>query len=118
MLKEIQDFLEANPSEIVTIFIEDYVVSPQGLTKVFNASGLSKYLFPVSKMPKNGEDWATVDDMVKQNERLVVFTSKSVKEASEGIAYEWRYVVESECEFHFCFHSFLNVFLVENRTKF
>ncbi|XWS41899.1 hypothetical protein CRYUN_Cryun17cG0121700 [Craigia yunnanensis] len=96
VLKEIQAFLEANPSEIITIFIEDYVVSPQGLTKVFNASGLSKYWFPVSKMPKNGEDWPTVDDMVKQNERLLVFTSKSAKEASEGIAYEWRYVVENQ----------------------
>ncbi|XVF15542.1 hypothetical protein REPUB_Repub09cG0162900 [Reevesia pubescens] len=96
VLKEIQEFLEANPSEIVTIFIEDYVVSPQGLTKVFNASGLSKYWFPVSKMPKNGEDWPIVDDMVKQNERLVVFTSKSAKEASEGIAYEWTYVVENQ----------------------
>ncbi|KAE8735873.1 PI-PLC X domain-containing protein [Hibiscus syriacus] len=96
VLKEIHAFLEANPSEIITIFIEDYVVSTQGLTKVFNASGLSQYWFPVSKMPKNGEDWPTVDDMVKQNERLVVFTSKSAKEASEGIAYEWRYVVENQ----------------------
>ncbi|EOX91446.1 PLC-like phosphodiesterases superfamily protein isoform 3 [Theobroma cacao] len=96
VLKEIQAFLEANPSEIITIFIEDYVASPQGLTKVFNAAGLKKYWFPVAKMPKNGEDWPTVDDMVKQNERLVVFTSKSAKEASEGIAYEWRYVVENE----------------------
>lgn len=96
VLKEIQAFLEANPSEIITIFIEDYVVSPQGLTKVFNASGLRQYWFPVSKMPKNGEDWPTVDDMVKQNQRLVVFTSKSAKEASEGIAYEWRYVVENQ----------------------
>nr|KJB43739.1 hypothetical protein B456_007G214400 [Gossypium raimondii] len=98
VLKEIQAFLEANPSEIITIFIEDYVVSPQGLTKVFNASGLRQYWFPVSKMPKNGEDWPTVDDMVKQNQRLVVFTSKSAKEASEGIAYEWRYIVENRCE--------------------
>ncbi|KDP31946.1 hypothetical protein JCGZ_12407 [Jatropha curcas] len=96
VLKEIETFLAANPSEIVTIFIEDYVTSPQGLTKVFNASGLSKYWFPVSKMPKNGEDWPTVDDMVQNNERLVVFTSKSNKEASEGIAYNWKYVVENQ----------------------
>ncbi|OMP01978.1 hypothetical protein COLO4_11439 [Corchorus olitorius] len=95
-LKEIQAFLEANPSEIVTIFIEDYVTASQGLTKVFNDAGLKKYWFPVAKMPKNGEDWPTVDDMVKQNERLIVFTSKQAKEASEGIAYEWRYVVENQ----------------------
>ncbi|KAJ7944433.1 PI-PLC X domain-containing protein [Quillaja saponaria] len=96
VLKDIQAFLEANPSEIVTIFIEDYVTSSQGLTKVFNASGLSKYLFPVSRMPKNGGDWPTVDDMVQKNQRFVVFTSKSSKEASEGIAYEWNYVVENQ----------------------
>ncbi|XAR73997.1 hypothetical protein NMG60_11008143 [Bertholletia excelsa] len=95
-LKEIQVFLEANPSEIVTIFIEDYVTSSQGLSKVFNASGLNKYWFPVSRMPKNGEDWPTVDDMVQQNQRLLVFTSIASKEASEGIAYEWRYVVENQ----------------------
>lgn len=98
VLKEIQAFLEANPSEIVTIFIEDYVTSSQGLTKVFNASGLSKYWFPVSRMPNNGDDWPTVDDMAQQNQRLVVFTSKKSKEASEGIAYEWSYVVENQCE--------------------
>ncbi|KAI4327443.1 hypothetical protein L6164_019903 [Bauhinia variegata] len=96
VLKDIQAFLEKNPSEIVTIFIEDYVKSPQGLTKVFQASGLSKYMFPVSRMPKNGEDWPTVDDMVQKNQRLVVFTSKASKESSEGIAYEWRYVVENQ----------------------
>ncbi|KAL7206509.1 hypothetical protein ACSBR2_019261 [Camellia fascicularis] len=96
VLKEIQVFLEANPSEIVTIMIEDYVASPKGLTKVFDAAGLRKFWFPVSRMPKNGENWPTVDDMVRQNQRLVVFTSKSSKEASEGIAYEWRYLAENQ----------------------
>ncbi|CAN1133436.1 PI-PLC X domain-containing protein At5g67130 [Linum perenne] len=96
VLKEIQVFLESNPSEIVTIFIEDYVTSPNGLTKVFDAAGLRKYWFPASRMPKNGGDWPTVDDMVKNNQRLVVFTSKSAKEVSEGIAHEWRYVVENQ----------------------
>ncbi|KAK6128991.1 hypothetical protein DH2020_037264 [Rehmannia glutinosa] len=96
VLREIEAFLKENPREIVTIFIEDYVTSPQGLTKVFNASGLSQYLFPLSRMPKKGEDWPTVDHMVKKNHRLVVFTSKSSKEASEKIAYEWNYVVENQ----------------------
>ncbi|XP_010526724.1 PREDICTED: PI-PLC X domain-containing protein At5g67130 isoform X3 [Tarenaya hassleriana] len=96
VLKEIHDFLESNPSEIVTIIIEDYVTSPQGLTKVFNTSGLSKYWFPISRMPKNGENWPAVDDMVKQNQRLVVFTSRKDKESSEGIAYQWNYMVENQ----------------------
>ena len=99
MLREIQKFLQANPSEIITIFIEDYVTSSNGLTKVFDAAGLSKYMFPVSRMPKNGGDWPTITDMVKQNQRLIVFTSKKSKEASEGIAYEWSYIVENQCKF-------------------
>ena len=90
-------FLEANPSEIVTIIIEDYVTSPNGLTKVFDAAGLRKYWFPVSQMPKTGGEWPTVDDMIQHNQRLVVFTSKSSKESSEDIAYEWRYLVENQC---------------------
>ncbi|OIV93300.1 hypothetical protein TanjilG_13127 [Lupinus angustifolius] len=96
VLKEIQAFLEANPSEIVTIIIEDYVTSQKGLTKVFDAAGLRKYWFPVSRMPKNGGEWPTIDDMVQKNQRLVVFTSKKAKEASEGIAYEWQYLVENQ----------------------
>ncbi|XP_010912461.1 PI-PLC X domain-containing protein At5g67130 isoform X2 [Elaeis guineensis] len=96
VLKEIQAFLEANPSEVITIFIEDYVTSPKGLTKVFTNSGLMKYWFPVSRMPKNGGDWPLLSDMINKNQRLLVFTSKSSKEATEGIAYQWRYVVENQ----------------------
>ncbi|XP_058091888.1 PI-PLC X domain-containing protein At5g67130-like [Magnolia sinica] len=96
VLKEIQVFLDANPLEIITIFIEDYVTSPQGLTKVFNAAGLRKFWYLVSGMPKNGQDWPIIDDMISKNQRLLVFTSKSAKEAFEGIAYEWRYIVENQ----------------------
>ncbi|XP_020589855.1 PI-PLC X domain-containing protein At5g67130-like [Phalaenopsis equestris] len=96
VLKEIQAFLEANPSEVITIFIEDYVKTPQGLSKVFTSAGLIKYWFPVSRMPKNGGNWPLLSDMINKNQRLIVFTSKSAKEATEGIAYVWRYVVENQ----------------------
>ncbi|KAL8473082.1 hypothetical protein ACS0TY_030061 [Phlomoides rotata] len=95
-LKEVEAFLTQNPSEIVTIIIEDYVHSPKGLTKVFGDAGLDKYWYPVAKMPKKGEDWPTVNSMVKNNYRLLVFTSDSSKEAAEGIAYQWKYMVENE----------------------
>lgn len=95
-LKEVEAFLSENPSEIVTIIIEDYVHTPKGLTKLFTDAGLTKYWFPVSKMPKKGEDWPTVTNMVQDNHRLLVFTSVASKEADEGIAYQWRYMVENE----------------------
>lgn len=95
-LKEVEAFLGTYPTEIVTIIIEDYVHTPKGLTKLFTDAGLVEYWFPVSKMPKRGQDWPTVNDMVQQNHRLLVFTSDSSKEADEGIAYQWRYMVENE----------------------
>ncbi|KAI3760933.1 hypothetical protein L1987_51337 [Smallanthus sonchifolius] len=95
-LREVETFLSSNPTEIVTIIIEDYVHTPKGLTKLFTDAGLEKYWFPVSKMPKKGEDWPTVTTMAQDNYRLLVFTSDSSKEATEGIAYQWRYMVENE----------------------
>lgn len=95
-LKEVEAFLTQNPSEIVTIIIEDYVHTPKGLTRVFHDAGLDKYWYPVAKMPKKGQDWPTVNTMVQNNYRLLVFTSDSSKEATEGIAYQWKYMVENE----------------------
>lgn len=95
-LKEIEAFLSANPAEIVTLILEDYVQAPNGLTKVFTDAGLMKYWFPVSNMPKNGQDWPLVSDMVANNQRLLVFTSILSKEQSEGIAYQWNYMVENQ----------------------
>ncbi|KAL6600388.1 hypothetical protein ACP70R_045188 [Stipagrostis hirtigluma subsp. patula] len=95
-LKEVEAFLSENPTEIVTIFIEDYVRSPMGLSKVFTAADLMKYWYPISEMPTNGKEWPSVTDMVAKNRRLLVFTSDPSKQASEGIAYQWSYLVENE----------------------
>ncbi|KAJ3673087.1 hypothetical protein LUZ60_006461 [Juncus effusus] len=94
-LKEIETFLLSNPAEIITLILEDYVQAPNGLTKVFNESGLLKYWFPVSKMPKKGKDWPLVTELITKNQRLLVFTSNKTKEKSEGIAYQWKYMVEN-----------------------
>lgn len=95
-LKEIETFLSANPSEILTLILEDYVEATDGLTKVFTDAGLMKYWFPVKNMPQNGRDWPSVSDMVVKNQRLLVFTSKQDKQESEGIAYQWNYMVENQ----------------------
>ena len=97
-LKEIAAFLSSNPKEIVTLILEDYVEAPKGLTKVFTDAGLVKFWFPVTRMPKNGGDWPLVSDMVAKNQRLLLFTSVSSKEKSEGIAYQWNYMVENQCK--------------------
>lgn len=95
-LREVEAFLLRNPSEIVTLILEDHVSSHQGLTKLFNMTGLGKYWFPVQNMPQKGEDWPIVSDMIKHNHRLLVFTSNRSKESAEGIAYQWNYMVENQ----------------------
>nr|GEX73237.1 hypothetical protein [Tanacetum cinerariifolium] len=47
-------------------------------------------------MPKGGQDWPLVKDMVSNNQRLLVFGSVQSKEQSEGIAYQWNYMVENQ----------------------
>ncbi|XP_059445436.1 PI-PLC X domain-containing protein At5g67130-like [Corylus avellana] len=96
VLKEIQIYLQANPWEIITVIIEDHVSTRNGVRRLFDAAGLRKFWFPLSRMPKSGGNWPTVDFMVGTNQRLVVFTSNSSKEASEGIAYQWNYMVETQ----------------------
>ena len=49
-------------------------------------------------MPKNGQDWPLVRDMIASSQRLLVFTSKKLKQATEGIAYQWNFMVENNCE--------------------
>ncbi|XP_047063432.1 PI-PLC X domain-containing protein At5g67130-like [Lolium rigidum] len=95
VLKEIQAFLDSNPNEVITVFIEDYS-APGSLAKALAAAGLTKYVFPPAKMPANGADWPTLKDMVAQGHRLLVFTSKQGRESSDGAAYEWNYVVETK----------------------
>ncbi|KAH7856839.1 hypothetical protein Vadar_006071 [Vaccinium darrowii] len=92
--QEVEEFLTSNPSEIVTLFLQDEVETPNGLAKIFNATGLTKYMLPLTKMPRHGGDWPLINDMVAANQRLVVFSSAKTKEESEGIGYQGNFVVE------------------------
>ena len=49
-MREVEAFLSSNPSEIVTLILEDYVRSERGLPKLFRDAGLARYWFPVSRM--------------------------------------------------------------------
>lgn len=49
-------------------------------------------------MPNDDNDWPIAESLFKQNWCLVVFTSKSSKQASEGLPYEWKNLVENQCE--------------------
>ena len=46
ILGEIKSFLDANPSEIITLLQEDTVVTPVQVAAVFKQAGLDSYLYP------------------------------------------------------------------------
>nr|CAB3486269.1 unnamed protein product [Digitaria exilis] len=96
VLRDLEAFLAANPDEVVTVFLEDYA-APGSLSNVFNAAGLSRYWFPVDRMPtRPGQEWPLLQDMIARNHRLLVFTSRRGKQGTEGLAYLWDYVVENQ----------------------
>jgi hypothetical protein len=99
-LAEIKAFLDANPTEVVTIFIEDYVHAPNGITRLFTNAGLMKYWMPAAMMASNGRPWLTLGEMIQRSYRLLVFTQDSSKEATEGVAFQWRYTTENQCKLH------------------
>ncbi|KAF5940191.1 hypothetical protein HYC85_021358 [Camellia sinensis] len=98
LFKEVKKFLISNLSEIITLILEDCVEAPKGLAKLFDAVELTQYLFPLSKMPQHGRGWPSVEHMVVNNQRLVVFTLAKSKQESEGIAYQWNFMIEYKYE--------------------
>ncbi|CAN6232396.1 unnamed protein product [Urochloa humidicola] len=97
VLREVEAFLASNPAEVITIFLEDYT-APGSLSNLFNAAGLTKYWFPIDKLPSgtNNNEWPLLQDMIASNQRLLVFTSKQGKQGTEGLPYQWDYVVENQ----------------------
>jgi hypothetical protein len=90
-LVEIRQFLDNNPNEVVTLILECYV-SAATMEHELNVSGLSSYLF--TKVA--GQPWPTIQEMIDNNERLVVFTDEDDAGAGQDwYHYAWDYMVET-----------------------
>ena len=68
-MKEIHDFLVANPGEVVMIVVEDYI-EPADLAALFTEAGLDRFALPVSPTGP----WPTLRELVDRDQRLIVFT--------------------------------------------
>ncbi|PKN03590.1 hypothetical protein CVU75_01475 [Candidatus Dependentiae bacterium HGW-Dependentiae-1] len=73
-LAKIHTFIENNPHEIVTIFLEVWHKDPAMIKNTFTASGLTPYLYvqPIDT------PWPTLHTMISQNKRVVVFIDITV----------------------------------------
>jgi hypothetical protein len=70
-LEVIRTFLDDNRGEVVMLFIEPYV-PPGQIEKVFEESGLSRYVATLQR----DEPLPTLGTLVRRNERAVVLTEK------------------------------------------
>ncbi|WP_166137973.1 PI-PLC domain-containing protein [Nocardioides ochotonae] len=67
LMSEVEEWLEANPRQVLTFFIQDEV-SPEDTAKVFDDAGL----LPSVYTPERGEPWPTLAEMSESGQRVVV----------------------------------------------
>jgi hypothetical protein len=69
VLKEMNEFLVANPGEVVILVIQDEGVAPADVAACFEASGLIDLVYTGPAV----KPWPTLGEMVHNDERVVVF---------------------------------------------
>lgn len=90
-LTKIKVFLDNNPSEIVTIILECYV-SATAIQNEMNQTGLMSYVYE----HPSGSPWPTLQTMISDGTRCVVFSDVDDASASQGwYHYMWTNMVET-----------------------
>lgn len=77
-LRELNDFLDAHPGEVITIIFESYINAEDTLGS-FEESGLLARTYAHTR----GEPWPTLGELVAADTRVVVFTDNG------GDTYDW-----------------------------
>jgi hypothetical protein len=92
-LREIRDFLAANPGEIVVLSLED-ATSPEETSMAIEDAGLGPYLYE----GPNGPPWPTMRELIDSNQRLVVMAER------DGGTPEWyrrQFLITQETPYRF-----------------
>jgi hypothetical protein len=102
-LQRIVDFLNANPSEIVTVFLEDYVDPSVLHNSLASVNGLDNVLFRPDQAGVRDHGWPTVSALRSANHRLLMFSDHSrssdqsagLTRDSFGVMYQREWTVEN-----------------------
>jgi hypothetical protein len=70
-LREFREFLEANPNEVVILFVEPYV-APDEIEKGFREAGLERYVATLAR----DDPLPTLGELVESDRRVIVFAEK------------------------------------------
>jgi len=95
VLKDIREFLVANPGEVLIIVIQDESVSPMDIESCFEESGLADFVYRGPAKPP----WPTLREMVESDQRVVVMAENH----SEGVSWyhpAFEVVQETPYTFH------------------
>ncbi|MBW4512246.1 MAG: hypothetical protein KME64_38000 [Scytonematopsis contorta HA4267-MV1] len=100
-LNNIVDFLNNNPTEIVTVFLEDYTNNIELSQELEKVNGLKELIYdPDNDAQWNIREkntWPLLSDMVNWNKRLVIFSSKNHDNSKTkiGVAYDRVYTKQN-----------------------
>ena len=78
-LREVHDFLVANPGEVLILVIQDEGVTPQDIERCFRESGLIDFVYRGPARPP----WPTLREMVESDQRVLVMAENQ----SAGVAW-------------------------------
>ncbi|MCC6584082.1 MAG: phosphatidylinositol-specific phospholipase C domain-containing protein [Chitinophagales bacterium] len=84
VMKEIKDFLLSNKKEVITIIFQNDGSNVQ-LEKAIDSIGLNTMTF----MHNNGDTWPTLQTMVDNNQRLVLFVENNKLPRANYLMYAW-----------------------------
>lgn len=73
VLKLIVEFLEQNPEELVTIFLENYIVDVKKMQAVFReVQGFKELVFNPYAANVKEKGWPRIKDMIAANQRILI----------------------------------------------
>ncbi|MFC0626635.1 RICIN domain-containing protein [Kribbella deserti] len=93
-LQDVVNFLNANPTAVVSVFIEDYTSVAELGTAVAKVNGFADRLFRPDQAGVRTNGWPRISELIAQNRRLLVFSQRSGREAS-GVMFDRDWTAEN-----------------------
>ncbi|MBP2338167.1 hypothetical protein JOF41_004345 [Saccharothrix coeruleofusca] len=100
-VQRIVDFLRRNPTEFVTVFLEDYVSSSVLRAELARVNGLADVLFRPDQAGVRQNGWPTLDALRSSGKRLLIFTDhnraddQALPRDGYGVMYQQDWTVEN-----------------------
>ncbi|KAI9002155.1 PLC-like phosphodiesterase [Hyaloraphidium curvatum] len=93
--REVAEWLQAHPTEVVLVLLESYVPNKEALPPVLNESGLAPLVFYADGRDGGWnveqQGWPTVKQLVDTGKRCVILTGAK----EDGLPYEYWYACEN-----------------------